>query len=57
MRHHDKQWQTNRNHDLFGVDFHSFMALESQTNYMEIAQEFGISIGQVKQLKKQITRT
>ncbi|WP_217586809.1 hypothetical protein [Lentibacillus saliphilus] len=57
MRKNEKQWQSARNHDVFGVNFHSFMEMEGHCNHMEIAQELGISIGQVKQLKKQLNRT
>lgn len=57
MRVQEKQWNTNTNKEIFGADFHRFMEMEDQFNYMEIAEELGVSLGEVKRLKKKITRT
>ncbi|GAA0601739.1 hypothetical protein GCM10009001_18200 [Virgibacillus siamensis] len=58
MRYHEKQWNaTMNNHDMFGVNLHHFMELEKDHNHMEIAEEFGISVGEVKMLKKKIVRS
>lgn len=57
MRVNEKQWHSTINNDTNGVNLHRFMEMEGQANPMEIAQEFGISLGEVKKLKKKITRT
>ncbi|GGB28535.1 hypothetical protein GCM10011409_02320 [Lentibacillus populi] len=57
MRFSEKHWNTAQNKDIFGVNLHRFIELENEATHMEIAQEFGISLGEVKKLKKKITRT
>ncbi|WP_175631900.1 hypothetical protein [Virgibacillus siamensis] len=57
MRYHEKQWNANLTKDVFGVDLHQFMEMEGNHNHMEIAEEFGITLGEVKKLKKKITRS
>jgi len=57
MRSHEKQWSTSNNKEVFGVNLHKFLEMEEHANSMEIAQEFGLSIGEVKMLKKKINRT
>jgi hypothetical protein len=42
---------------LFGVDFHDFIQKEQQTNTFELASEFGLSIGDVRKLKKHLERS
>lgn len=49
--------KNNRAKSLSDVNFHRFIQMEKTANYMEIAEELGISIGQVKVLKKSISRT
>ncbi|HWJ76991.1 MAG TPA: hypothetical protein VNR61_02820 [Niallia sp.] len=39
---------------LLGIDFHDFMEKEGNSNVVELATEFGLSIGEVKKLKKQM---
>ncbi|MFD1850179.1 hypothetical protein [Oceanobacillus bengalensis] len=56
MRVNDKQWNVGNNKDVFGVNLHRFMELDGSANHMEIAEEFGISIGEVKMLKKKLNR-
>ncbi|WP_205520072.1 hypothetical protein [Virgibacillus doumboii] len=56
MRIHDKHWNANSSNDIYGMNFHRFMEMEDQFNHMEIAEELGISLGEVKMLKKKITR-
>jgi hypothetical protein len=41
---------------LFGVDFHDFMQREQQATTYELASEFGLSMGEVKKLKKRLER-
>ncbi|WP_010531092.1 sigma factor-like helix-turn-helix DNA-binding protein [Lentibacillus jeotgali] len=57
MRVNDKQWSTNVNKEIFGADFHRFTEMEDEFNHMEIAEQLGISLGEVKRLKKKIIRT
>ncbi|WP_284139691.1 MULTISPECIES: sigma factor-like helix-turn-helix DNA-binding protein [unclassified Virgibacillus] len=56
MRYHEKQWATNANQDIFQVDFHRFIELYGDATHMEIAEELGISLGEVKALKKKLNR-
>ncbi|GAA0432378.1 MAG: hypothetical protein ACQEWU_08650 [Bacillota bacterium] len=56
MRSADKQWHSHHQNEVFGVNLHKFMEMEGHANHMEIAQELGISLGEVKMLKKKITR-
>ena len=44
------------NKNLFELNFHHFMQLEENYNNLEIAEELGISIGEVNILKKRISR-
>lgn len=57
MRVNDKQQQTIAKQLTEGINFHRFTEAERESNPMEIAQEFGISLGEVKELKKKISRT
>ncbi|WP_176447487.1 hypothetical protein [Lentibacillus sp. CBA3610] len=57
MRIHEKQWHSSTDKEIFGVDFHRFTEMEDRFNHMEIAEELGVSLGEVKRLKKKITRT
>ncbi|WP_205317602.1 hypothetical protein [Oceanobacillus zhaokaii] len=57
MRLQDKHWNSVNDKDIFGVNLHQFMELSDQANHLEIAEELGISIGEVKSLKKKINRT
>ena len=42
---------------LFGVDFHDFIQKEQHTNSFELASEFGLTIGDVRKLKKHLERS
>lgn len=42
---------------LFGVDFHDFIQREQQASMFELASEFGLSLGDVKKLKKHLERS
>jgi hypothetical protein len=48
---------TNGANQLFNVNFHEFIAREQNNTSMELASEFGISLQDVKRLKKQIERS
>ncbi|WP_172840506.1 hypothetical protein [Virgibacillus phasianinus] len=56
MRVNDMQWKTSNSKDLQDINLHRFMEIHEHANPMEIAMELGISIGEVKQLKKRINR-
>jgi hypothetical protein len=57
MRINDKQWQSTAEQQMNGINFHRFMEAERDSSPMEIAQEFGITLGEVKKLKRKISRT
>ncbi|WP_180955712.1 MULTISPECIES: hypothetical protein [Bacillus] len=42
---------------LFGVDFHDFIEKEQNTSTFELASEFGLTIRDVRKLKKQMERS
>ncbi len=42
---------------LFGVDFHDFIQSEPKNTTFELAAEFGLTLGDVKKLKKQLDRS
>jgi hypothetical protein len=42
---------------LFGVDFHDFLQKEQNATSFELASEFGITIGDVRKLKKHLERS
>ena len=48
---------TNGANQLFNVNFHEFIAREQNNTSMELASEFGISLKDVKALKKQMGRS
>ena len=43
-------------HQLIGVDFHDFMQKEQALTNYELAEEYGISLRNVKDLKKKMSR-
>lgn len=57
LRIQEKQWNSLNNKEMNGVSFHRFMELEGHANHMEIAEELGISLGEVRMLKKKVNRT
>ncbi|MGG5254932.1 hypothetical protein ACQYAD_15975 [Neobacillus sp. SM06] len=42
---------------LFGVDFHDFVEKEQNTSMFELASEFGLTMNDVKKLKKYLDRS
>jgi hypothetical protein len=38
------------------LSFHDFLSMEKSSNHMELAEEFGLDLFQVNQLKKKIKR-
>lgn len=58
MRFSEKGHQTHRSaHQLFGVNFHDFIQKEMDSTPVELASEFGISVGDVQKLKKHLGRS
>jgi len=43
--------------DIFGVNLHEFIEKESYSTNYELASEFGLSMRDVKNLKKQLERS
>jgi hypothetical protein len=41
---------------IFGVDFHDFIQKEQNNTSYELASEFGLTIGDVRKLKKHLER-
>ncbi|MBO8163879.1 MAG: hypothetical protein H0Z34_09225 [Brevibacillus sp.] len=57
MRQAKKAAETRQvNRQLFAVDFHDFLEKEAAMSDVELSQEFHISIGDVRLLRKQINR-
>jgi hypothetical protein len=42
---------------IFGVDFHDIIQKEQQSSAYELASEFGLTLGDVKKLKKHLERS
>ncbi len=42
---------------IFGMDFHDFIQKEQNNNTFELASEFGLTIGDVRKLKKHLERS
>ncbi|WP_212943607.1 hypothetical protein [Heyndrickxia oleronia] len=57
MRSNEKsQLVTNEGNQIFGTNLHSFIERENQATSLELASEFGLSLGDVKLLKKKLGR-
>ncbi|WP_430785069.1 hypothetical protein VBD025_10140 [Virgibacillus flavescens] len=56
MRINDKQNKSIHNKDFHDINLHRFMELNDHSTQMEIAMELGITLGEVKQLKKLVNR-
>ncbi|WP_157087684.1 hypothetical protein [Oceanobacillus damuensis] len=57
MRMSDKQWNAGNQKDIFSADPHHYPDIEENGTLMEITSELGISIGEVKMLKKKLSRS
>ncbi|KIY21117.1 MULTISPECIES: hypothetical protein [Mesobacillus] len=58
MRFSDKGISaTTGENQLFGVDFHDFTQKEQNSHVVELASEFGLSLRDVRKLKKQLERS
>jgi hypothetical protein len=57
MRNSEKGELMHSRRDVFGVDFHDFMVKEQNDTALELASEFGISLREVKNLKKHLNRS
>ncbi|KSU63823.1 RNA polymerase subunit sigma-70 [[Bacillus] enclensis] len=58
MRSSDKHFMSsNGENQLFGLDFHHFVEREKDAVNVELASEFGLSLREVKLLKKKMERS
>lgn len=58
MRFSDKSNNVqNSTNQVFGVDFHDFIQKEQSSTHVELASEFGLSVRDVRNLKKQLHRS
>ncbi|MGM7721006.1 hypothetical protein [Metabacillus sp. Hm71] len=57
MRNSEKGNVCHAQRDVFGVDFHDFMVKEQNNSSIELASEFGISLQEVRNLKKHLNRS
>ncbi|XXM73616.1 RNA polymerase subunit sigma-70 [Lysinibacillus sphaericus] len=48
---------SNGENQLFGLDFHHFVEREKDAVNVELASEFGLSLREVKLLKKKMERS
>ncbi len=57
MRSSSKHQHSTRNaNQLFHVDFHDFIERENEKTSLELADEFGLSLREVRELKKKLGR-
>lgn len=56
MKFSEKNNQAHGSRDVFGVSFHDFIEKEKDSTYLELASEFGITVRDVKSLKKHLNR-
>lgn len=58
MRFSDKGMSASfGENQIFGVDFHDFIQKEQSSHVVELASEFGLSLRDVRKLKKQLERS
>ncbi|MDF0726808.1 hypothetical protein PY093_08780 [Cytobacillus sp. S13-E01] len=58
MRFGEKiQMSQQGTNEVFGVDFHDFIQKENNSTSVELATEFGLTLGDVRKLKKQLHRS
>ncbi|WP_236560957.1 RNA polymerase subunit sigma-70 [Pontibacillus sp. HMF3514] len=57
MREGHKQQSSNQtSKDIFGVNFHDFIEKDQHLSRMEMAQEFGVSLKDIKKIKESLNR-
>ncbi|MGE8206126.1 hypothetical protein ACQKP0_16495 [Heyndrickxia sp. NPDC080065] len=58
MRANERNQQvSDGTNQIFGANFHEFIQKENQASSLELASEFGLSLGEVKLLKKKLERS
>lgn len=58
MRYNQKvETSSNGTNQVFGVDFHDFIQKQENSSNMELAEEFGVSLKDVKTLKQKLGRS
>jgi hypothetical protein len=50
------QWAQQSSQGMFGIDFHHFIEKEVHSSNLELSQEFGISLGEVRNIRKQLIK-
>ncbi|WP_050615878.1 hypothetical protein [Bacillus testis] len=44
-------------HQIFGIDFHDFIQREQTNNMVELANEYGLHVRDIKNLKRGVQRS
>lgn len=57
LHKNEKQELVHSHATIFGVDFHQFLELEDSQTSLELAEEFGISLADIKKLKGKLKRS
>jgi len=58
MRFSEKGQLSNQGvNQILGVDLHDFIQKEQGSTYLELASEFGLSLNDVRKLKRQLDRS
>jgi transcription initiation factor IIE alpha subunit len=58
MRANDKQtMSSNGDNPFFGVNFYDRIEREKESNSSELASEFGVSLNEIKRIKKRLERS
>ncbi len=56
MRTNEQATAKSSNKSLFGVDLHDFIVREATHTNVELAAEYGVTVGDVRKLKKQLEK-
>ena len=54
MRSSEKNGIHQKNKDIFGFHLHDFIEKQTEATAYEMALEFGITLGEVRKLKRQL---
>lgn len=58
MKHSDKSLMSQSvDKQIYGMDFHDFIVKEPNNSMVELASEFGLTVRDIRNLKKQIERS
>lgn len=56
MRSNEFSKEKQRSAEIFGVSFHDFLEKQSTKTSMELASEFGVSLSEIKKLRKHMEK-